>query len=68
MGKTAVDTSNWLKSKDVKKELKISDCDLAHIRIAGELEFIKHGNAFLYDKVKIEKIKLEGSIKTILKH
>ena len=60
MVKTAVNNSNWLKSQDVKKELKISDCDLAHIRIAGKLEFIKQGNAFLYNKLNVEKLKIHA--------
>jgi hypothetical protein len=40
--------SNWLKSKEVEKELKISSCDLMHIREKGKLTFKKAGNAYLY--------------------
>jgi hypothetical protein len=39
--------NNWLKSNEVKKELKISDCDLAHLRQDGFLGFTKQGSAFL---------------------
>jgi hypothetical protein len=59
MEKTDVNNTNWLKSKDVKKELKISDCDLAHIRIAGILGFIKKGNAFIYNSEDVLLYKLK---------
>lgn len=42
-----------LTSKETKVFLKIQDCDLAHIRNAGKLKFIKKGNAFLYDKKSV---------------
>lgn len=32
----------------MKKLLKLSDCELMHLRTAGKLEFKKRGNAFLY--------------------
>ena len=57
MGKTELDSSNWLKSKEVEKALKISSCDLANLRIAGKLKYTKKGNAFFYDKKSILKIK-----------
>ncbi|WP_445733789.1 hypothetical protein [Mariniflexile sp.] len=46
-----------LTSKEAKVFLKIQDCDLAHIRNAGKLKFIKKGNAFLYDKESVEAYK-----------
>ena len=46
--------NKYYSSKEVKSLLKIQDCDLAHIRNAGKLEFTKKGNAFLYLKVSIE--------------
>jgi hypothetical protein len=49
---------SWLKSKDVKKELKITDCDLTHIRIAGILGFMKKGNTFMYNSKDILIYKL----------
>ncbi len=49
--------SNWLKSKEVEKELKISSCDLAHLRVAGKLNFMKNGNSFLYSINDVEKLK-----------
>ncbi len=48
---------SWLKSKDVKKELKISDCDLAYIRIAEIIELMKKGSSFLYEKGSANKKK-----------
>jgi hypothetical protein len=53
--------NNWLKSNEVKKELKMSDCDLAHLRQAGFLGFTKQGNAFLYNSNDVNKIK--GNVK-----
>lgn len=47
----------FLTSREAKAALKIQDCDLAHIRNAGKLEFNKKGNAYLYSKESIEKIK-----------
>lgn len=43
-----------LKSKDAKKELKISDCKLMHLREDGILRAKKKGNAYMYheDDVK----------------
>jgi len=35
-------------SKDFKKLLQVSDCELMHMRVSGELNFVKKGNAFLY--------------------
>ena len=42
-------TTEWLKSKEVVKALKIPACDLRHLREAGKLKSIKQGNAFLHD-------------------
>jgi hypothetical protein len=46
-----------LTSKEAKVFLKIQDCDLAHIRNAGKLKFIKKGNAFLYKRESLEAYK-----------
>ena len=42
-----------------KAALKIQDCDLAHIRNAGKLQFTKMGNAYLYSKESIERLKTQ---------
>lgn len=52
---------NRLKSKEVEKELKISSCDLMHLRDAGQLNYVKNGNAFLYSINDVEKLK--GNVK-----
>lgn len=38
----------WLSSKETKGALKINDCELMHMRIAGKLMYKKKGNAFFY--------------------
>jgi hypothetical protein len=52
-----VNKQEFLTSKEAKVELKVQDCDLAHIRNAGKLEFTKKGNAYLYSKESIERLK-----------
>jgi hypothetical protein len=47
----------FLTSKEAKAELKVQDCDLAHIRNSGKLKFTKKGNAYLYLKESIERFK-----------
>ena len=47
----------YFTSKEAKAELKVQDCDLAHIRNAGKLQFTKKGNAYLYSKESIERLK-----------
>ena len=47
----------WLTSKESQKDLKIKGCDLMHHRVKGEIEFTKKGNAFLYAKDSLDKIK-----------
>jgi hypothetical protein len=49
--------SDWLKSKDVEKELKISSCNLMHLRVGRKLNFKKEGNAFFYSSEDILKMK-----------
>lgn len=46
----------WLSSKEAKKALKVSDCQLMHLRLAGKLQFRKEGNRFFYlTPTQIEK-------------
>lgn len=49
--------SKYMSSKEVKKYLKIRDCDLAHKRLAGILKFIKKGNSYLYIRDSVEILK-----------
>jgi hypothetical protein len=50
-------SDSFLSSKETKMELKLHDCDLAHIRNSGKLQFTKKGNAYLYSKESIEELK-----------
>ncbi len=56
MGKKT-QSSEWLKSKEVMKTLKIRACDVMHLREAGKLKFTKQGNAFLYSAESVLKQK-----------
>lgn len=38
----------WLRSEEVRRLLRISTCQLAHLRQEGKLEYTKVGNAYLY--------------------
>ncbi|WP_408033115.1 hypothetical protein [Tenacibaculum xiamenense] len=38
----------FLNSKETRKKLKISSCQLMHLRTEGKIEFIKKGNAYFY--------------------
>ena len=41
----------YLSSKEKKEQLKISACELMHLREAGNLKFIKSGKSYLYAKI-----------------
>jgi hypothetical protein len=47
----------WLTSKETQKLLKVSGCELMHLRESDKLTFKKQGNAFLYqiDQSQIEQ-------------
>ena len=45
----------YINSKEAKAVLIVQDCDLAHIRNAGKLKFVKKGNAFMYSEKSIEE-------------
>jgi hypothetical protein len=47
----------YLTSNEAKEKLKIQDCDLAHIRNSGNLQYIKKGNSYLYLVESVEKFK-----------
>ena len=44
-----------LTSKEVMKELRISSCDLMHLREEGKLRAVKKGNAYLYSEGDVKK-------------
>jgi len=45
-----MDKDKYLNSKETMKTLKVSSCELMHLRTAGKLKFIKKGNAYFYLK------------------
>ncbi len=47
----------WINSKEVRKILKITSCQLMHLREAGKIKFKKRGAAFLYSKEAINKLR-----------
>ncbi|MEO9475515.1 MAG: hypothetical protein ABJG41_08270 [Cyclobacteriaceae bacterium] len=55
MKKHADQSKQWLKSKEVENVLKISSCDLMHMRLEGKLRYEKKGNGYLYDPEDIER-------------
>jgi len=42
------DEETWVRSAQARKQLKLSTCQLAHLRQAGQIDFKKVGNAFVY--------------------
>ena len=52
MKELQIKNEDWLKSKDAMKALKVSSCDLAHLRMEGKLSFKKEGNTFYILKKK----------------
>jgi hypothetical protein len=53
-------TVKYLTSQEAKIELKVQDCDLAHIRNSGKLQFTKKGNSYLYLKESIEEFRTKN--------
>ena len=58
----------YLTSKEAKKELKVQDCELAHIRNSGKLQFAKKGNSYLYYKESVEELKIKQQPKKAINH
>ncbi len=38
----------WLSSTEMKKQFKISSCELMHRRVRGDFQIEKRGNAYFY--------------------
>jgi hypothetical protein len=53
---TALTTQQWLKNKDVRQLLKISNGTLQNLRDNGTLPFKKLGGLYYYSKEDIEKM------------
>jgi len=51
-----MDNSNFISSKETKKKLKISSCDLMHLRVEGKVNYTKNGNAYFYSIEDIGKL------------
>tara|TARA_R110000765_G_scaffold61677_3_gene119351 strand:- start:7432 stop:7581 length:150 start_codon:yes stop_codon:yes gene_type:complete len=45
-----IDKDKYENSKETMKSLKVSSCELMHLRVRGKLKFIKKGNAYFYEK------------------
>lgn len=48
MENSSVKNDIWLSSTEAKKVLKVSSCELMHLRVSGKLPFKKQGNAYFY--------------------
>jgi hypothetical protein len=44
---------DWLTSAEARKAMRISTCELSHLRVDGELRFRKQGNAYLYSRADV---------------
>jgi hypothetical protein len=42
------DKSKYKTSKETMKALKVTSCELMHLREKGKLEYVKKGNAYFY--------------------
>ncbi len=40
--------NSWVRSDEIRRRLKLTTCELAHMRDSGKLPFKKQGNAYLY--------------------
>jgi len=50
MNKPTEHTSDteYFSSKDTMKKLKVTSCELMHLRVAKKIQFVKRGNAYFY--------------------
>ena len=55
MANDSAKASAWLTSQETRKRLSISSCELMHLREAGQLQFKKQGNAFLYASQDVQR-------------
>lgn len=46
-----------LTSKEAEKALRVDSCELMHLRLEGRLRFHKKGNAFMYAKEDVDKLR-----------
>jgi hypothetical protein len=57
--------AEWLSSSQARKRLRVSSCELMHLREAGQLRFKKQGNAFLYAQDDVKHIEQESAPLTL---
>lgn len=50
-------SDDWLTSKQAEQALRVDSCKLMHLRLEGRLHFQKKGNAFLYAKADVDKLR-----------
>ena len=50
------EVNEWLRSAEVRRRLRLTTCQLAHLRTSGEIGFRKSGNAYLYSVLDCERI------------
>jgi hypothetical protein len=51
------ENKGWLTSAEVRKDLRISTCDLAHLREDGAIGAVKIGNAYRYSPSDVAKLR-----------
>jgi hypothetical protein len=56
----AVTPKPWLRGRDVKKLLGISEGSLQHLRISGKLKSTRLGGIYYYQYAEIEKMMHNG--------
>lgn len=49
------DTDEYFSSKETMKRLKITSCELMHLRVANKIKFVKRGNAYFYQADSLTK-------------
>jgi len=53
----------WLTSKEARRQLGVTSCELAHLRQEGKLAFQKQGNAYMYREDECVMSKAERTTK-----
>lgn len=48
---------DYVSTKEVKMLLKTQDCDVMHLRVAGQIKYLKKGNAFMYLRSDVERLR-----------
>ena len=51
--KAGTENGDWVNSREARRLLRVSTCELMHLREMGHLRSIKSGNAFLYRREDI---------------